>query len=173
MSVKLNIGSRTRTEGWTTFDIDPGPEVDVVGDCNDLSHFQDNSVDTIYASHVLEHLSYQGDVQAALKEWFRVLTPGGAVMISVPDIEMLCRLYLAPTLQREHRFQIMQIMFGGQVNEFDFHAAGLSYELLGYYLTTVGFTQIRRVEKFDLFDDCSLVNVAGVPISLNMTASKP
>ncbi|MGE3474391.1 MAG: methyltransferase domain-containing protein [Rhodospirillaceae bacterium] len=173
MSIKLNIGSRARVEGWKNFDIAPGPEVDFVGDCVDLSQIADGSVDTIYASHVLEHISYQVDLQAALREWFRVLAPGGTVMISVPDLEMLCRLYLSPTLKAEHRFQIMQIMFGGQIDEFDFHAVGLSHELLGYYLTSVGFQDAKRVEQFGLFPDCSLVQVAGVPISLNMTARKP
>jgi predicted SAM-dependent methyltransferase len=173
MSIKLNIGSRAKADGWKNFDILPGPEVDFVGDCVDLSQFADNSVETIYASHVLEHISYQQDLQAALKEWFRVLEPGGTLMISVPDLEMLCRLYLSPTLQAEHRFQIMQIMFGGQVDEYDFHAVGLSYELLSYYLNTAGFAEIKRVENFGLFLDCSLVQVAGVFISLNVTAQKP
>ncbi len=173
MPIKLNIGSRKKAEGWSNFDIDPGPEVDYVGDCVDLSQFADNSIETIYASHVLEHISYQGDLQNALKEWFRVLAPGGTIMISVPDLEMLCRLYLSPTLQAEHRFQVMQIMFGGQIDQFDFHAVGLSHELLGFYLGAAGFTDIRRVEKLGLFSDCSLVAVAGVPISLNMTAQKP
>jgi predicted SAM-dependent methyltransferase len=173
MPIKLNIGSRTKAAGWTTFDIDPGPEVDFVGDCMDLSQFADNSIETIYASHVLEHVSYQKDLQDALNEWFRVLVPGGTVMISVPDLEMLCRLYLSPTLKAEHRFQIMQIMFGGQIDEYDFHSVGLSFELLRYYLMTAGFSEIRKVEKFGLFADCSLVEVAGVLISLNMTAQKP
>lgn len=173
MPIKLNIGSREKAEGWKNFDISPGPDVDFVGDCVDLSQFDSDSIDTIYASHVLEHISYQKDLQVALKEWFRVLVPGGTVMISVPDLEMLCRLYISPTLQPEHRFQIMQIMFGGQIDEFDFHSVGFSYELLGYYLNAAGFADIRRVEKFGLFPDCSLVQVAGVFISLNVTAQKP
>lgn len=173
MPIKLNIGSKIRAEGWTNFDIDPGPDVDVVGDCSDLSHFKDGSVDKIYASHVLEHLSYQGDLVAALKEWCRVLVPGGTVMISVPDLEMLCRLYIAPTMTPEQRFQVMQVMFGGQIDEFDFHSVGLSHELLAYYLAVAGFDQITRVDKFGLFNDCSTVHVAGIPISLNITAQKP
>lgn len=173
MPFKLNIGNRSPAEGWKNFDIDPGPDVDFTGDCTDLSQFADSSIDTIYASHVLEHVSYQLDLQTTLNEWFRVLVPGGTVMISVPDLEMLCRLYLAPNLKAEHRFQIMQIMFGGQINEFDFHAVGLSFELLGFYLMTAGFKDVTRVENFGLFSDCSLVQVAGVPISLNITAQKP
>jgi predicted SAM-dependent methyltransferase len=173
MPIKLNIGTRTKNKGWKNFDIDPGPDVDYVGDCMDLSQLADNSVETIYASHVLEHVSYQKDLQATLKEWFRVLVSGGEVMISVPDLETLCRLFLAPTLTGKQRFQVMQVMFGGQMDEFDFHSVGLSSEWLGGYLQGAGFAQIRRVEKFNLFQDCSIAAIAGVPISLNMTAQKP
>ena len=46
----------------------------------------DASFDRIYCSHALEHL-YQDDVAVALKEFYRVLVPGGAVIIFVPDLE--------------------------------------------------------------------------------------
>ena len=172
MSTKLNIGSRTRVEGWKNFDIEGGVDVDYVGDCVDLSQFADNSIETIYTSHVLQHISYRTELQNALNEWFRVLMPGGTVMISVPDLHMLCSLYISPTLQDEQRFQIMQIMFGMQLDEYSYHSVGLSMDTLSRYMSKAGFQKIRRVEKLGLFPDCSLVQVAGVPISLNVTAHK-
>ena len=51
----------------------------MVGDCRDLSRFEDDSIDEIYASHVLEHLSYRNEIVPALKEWRRVLLPGAVV----------------------------------------------------------------------------------------------
>ena len=92
--MKLNIGARVRAEGWHTLDIVPGPEVDFVGDCRDLEQFAENSVDTIYASHVLEHVRYADELAPTLKRWHAVLKPGGNVMISVPDLRMLCQLFL-------------------------------------------------------------------------------
>ncbi len=177
-AVKLNIGSRKRAsgqdaDGWKTLDIDPGPEVDFVGDCCDLAQFADNSVAALYASHVLEHLSYQGKVQAALAEWFRVLVPGGTAMIAVPDMEMLCRLYLHPGHTAEQRFEIMRVMFGGQLTPFDFHAVGLNLELLSLYLLNAGFQDIARVESFGLFKDFSEAKLGTIPVSLNVTATKP
>lgn len=172
-ALKLNIGSRVKAAGWKTFDIDPGPEVDYVGDCRDLSRFADNSVDTIYASHVLEHVPYQGVLQATLNEWFRALVPGGTVMISVPDLETLCRLFLEPELTYEQRFHIMRVIFGGQIDTFDFHYAGLTFEFLTAYLAAAGFEGIRRVETFDLFQDASLLKVGDRAISLNVIARKP
>jgi len=46
-----------------------------------------------YASHVLEHLSYQG-CRKALDETFRILTPGGLFRAVVPDLELAARRYL-------------------------------------------------------------------------------
>lgn len=170
---KLHIGSRVRADGWKNFDIIPGPDVDYLGDCRDLSQFRDGSIDTIYASHVLEHVSYQGMVQQALQEWFRVLAPGGTLMVSVPDFEGLARYFLEPQHTMEQRFHIMRIIFGGQIDEHDFHAVGFTLEFLTDYLAHAGFSDIRRVEGFGLFKDTSTLMLGGVAASLNVMARKP
>jgi len=172
-ALKLHIGSRERTEGWKTLDAEPGPDVDFVGDCSDLSRFADGSVETIYASHVLEHVPYQTRLLATLKEWHRVLVPGGAVMISVPDLEILCRLFLYPQLDMDKRFFVMRMMFGGQIDRHDFHCVGLTMEFLDNYLRQAGFTDIARIKNFGLFADTSAMMFGGVPISLNVAARKP
>lgn len=45
--------------------------------------FNDESVDAVYASHVLEHIE---DYKSTLKEWFRVIKTGGFMVISVPHM---------------------------------------------------------------------------------------
>lgn len=42
--------------------------------------------DTVYSSHSLEHL-YPHEVPVALREFNRVLRPGGIVVVMVPDLE--------------------------------------------------------------------------------------
>lgn len=171
-AMKLHIGSRTRAEGWTTLDIVPGEGVDIVGDCRDLSRFSDNSIETVYASHVLEHLRL-ADLIPTLKEWHRVLIPDGSVMISVPDMNILCRHFLNPTVTGETKFMVMWMMFGGQLDQYDFHFVGFDFEILGTYLSEAGFDMIFRVPSFALFDDTSAQNFLGVPLSLNVRARKP
>ena len=171
--MKLNIGARTRAEGWHTFDIVPGPEVDFVGDCRELSQITANSVDTSYASHVLEHVRYATELAPTLKRWFLVLKPGGTLMISVPDLRALCQLFLHPKAQIGDRFHIMRMMFGGQMDPHDLHYVGFDFEILGQYLFDAGFREIRKVEDFKLFQDSSILKFAGHPISLNVTAQKP
>ncbi len=170
--MKLHIGSNFAAEGWTTLDINPGPGVDHVGDCRDLGQFADNSCETIYASHVLEHIPYR-EIDAALKEWRRVLKPGGLLMVAVPDLDMLARLYTQPQMSLQDRWFIVQMMFGGQSDPHDIHYVGFHDELLGYYLREAGFVEMRKVENFGLFNDTSGVTYKGLRISLNLTARKP
>lgn len=168
--MRLHIGGKQVMTGWKILNVQPGPGVDFVGDCRDLGQFDDQSVDEIYASHVMEHLSYHLPLKHALSECHRVLKPGGCAKISVPDFEKLCRLYLDPQRTIDERFHLMRMIFGGQVDAYDFHYVGLSYELLSSYLTGAGFSRIDRVEEFSLFEDSSTIRFAGELISLNVIA---
>ena len=168
--LRLHVGGRERKQGWKIVNIQPGPEVDYVGDCVDLGMFVDASVEEIYASHVLEHLGYQFDLTRALAEFHRVLKPGGTAKISVPDFETLCRLFLEPERTKDERFLLMRMAFGGQMDAHDFHYVGLTYEILNEYLARAGFASVKRVPEFGLFEDASTVRVAGTLISLSVIA---
>jgi predicted SAM-dependent methyltransferase len=147
--------------------------VDFVGDCRNLSQFADGSVEQVYASHVYEHLPYSGGVLlSALREVHRVLRPGGIFRVSVPDLEICCRLFLAPQATAQDRFMVMRFIFGGQLDAHDFHQVGLTFEFFGKFLQDVGFGSIQRVEEFKLFEDTSSYRFHGVLISLNVEAIK-
>jgi SAM-dependent methyltransferase len=55
--------------------------------------FGTGSVDCVYSSHVLEHLSFE-DCLVALLEVHRVLRPGGVFRSVLPDLECEVRRYL-------------------------------------------------------------------------------
>lgn len=65
-------------------DIDPAVGPDIVASFTDLGAI--GPFDLIYCSHALEHL-HPGDVAKALREFHRVLTPGGRAVVYVPDLE--------------------------------------------------------------------------------------
>ena len=65
------------------------------------------------------------------------------------------------------------MVFGGQMDEHDFHRAGLTFELMSVLLEMAGFTGAKRVERLGDFNDTSKMTLKGVPISLNLTARKP
>ena len=69
--MKLHIGGQQAHPDWKIFDVEKRPEVDYVGDAGDLSQFDDESIDTIYASHVLEHFyhSLHNEMVFTLAEW--------------------------------------------------------------------------------------------------------
>lgn len=66
---------------YTTADIEDS-EVDFQVDIRGMQ-FEDASFDIVYASHVLEHVD---DDDAALKEIYRILKPGGFAVLPVPVV---------------------------------------------------------------------------------------
>jgi predicted SAM-dependent methyltransferase len=171
--LRLHIGGIEPKAGWKILNPVPGPHVDFHGDTTLLRSFADGSIAEIYASHVLEHISYAMELAPVLQEMLRVLVPGGRLMVSVPDLAVLARMYTSGKLDVDQRFAVMQIIFGGQVDRFDFHKAGFDKELLARFLTTIGFHPVRRVRRFGLFNDTSDQVVFGEAISLNVEAFKP
>jgi len=174
MERRLHIGGREQRPGWEILNILPGPAVDHVGDAVDLGRFPDGCFAEIYASHVLEHFDYRESLLAALREWHRVLAPGGVLHLSVPDIDILAHLLLQRhKLDVNQRFEVMRMIFGGHVDAHDYHLAGLNQDFLAGFLGHAGFERLQRVTRHGLFADTSDMVVAGTPISLNMNACKP
>lgn len=173
MSRRLHIGGTAKSDGWEVLNANPAPYVDHVCNANDLSQFADNTFIAIYASHVVEHLDYSGELKATLQEWNRVLVPGGKAFISVPDLDILAELILEKNkLTVDERFFVMRMMFGGHVDKYDYHAVGLNEDFLATFLNDSGYVNIKRVREFGLFNDTSTMLFKGVAISLNMVAEK-
>jgi predicted SAM-dependent methyltransferase len=166
----LHIGGKLRVPGWTVLDISAGPHVDIVSDCTDLGAIADGSCSVVYCSHVYEHLGYDDALPRALAECHRVLAKGGVALISVPNLENLCKLFLDPSLTVEEQHRIMQVMYGGRTDPYDVHLCGFSDRILDTYLRKAGFRSIFRIGNFGLFPDASVMMFRDVPISLNMVA---
>jgi predicted SAM-dependent methyltransferase len=173
-TIRLHIGGQEPHPDWKIFDIENRPEVDFIGDAASLQRFADNSIEAIYASHVLEHFYYglENELINTLTEWHRVLQPGGRLYISVPDLKTLCWLYLNPNLVTLERHHLMRVMFGGQTNQFDVHKVGFDVEILALYLGEAGFQSYETVSEFNLFKDCSSLRIMDSLISLNAIATK-
>lgn len=54
---------------------------DIKGECTDLSRFASQSHDAVFSSHCLEHIE---DHKKALREWWRVIKPGGHLCLYLP-----------------------------------------------------------------------------------------
>lgn len=146
--------------------------VDYVGDCRDLSFLADASCEEVYASHVVEHLGYDRGVSDALKEFHRVLVPGGRLRLSVPDMDTLCSLFVHPQTDLNEKFHLMRMLFGGRLDAADVHLAGFNFDFLRDFLTRAGFRTIHRVPEFHEFEDTSRARFRGILVSCNIQAFK-
>lgn len=144
--LKLNVGAgSTKIDGYTPVDIRDGVEA------RDLP-YEDGSVDEIYASHVLEHLSWKG-VGEALNHWYKKLKPGGKVKIAVPDFKTI-----ADSVNDENFRYMLAAAMGGQTHEHDFHKSAFTERSLRWWMNHCGFGSIKRFEPFA--DDTSRVAVS-------------
>jgi len=174
MPRKLHIGGWVEAPGWEVLDANPGPNVDHIRNARDLQCFADGTFSEVYASHVVEHFDYKNELVATLKEWQRVMIPGGILYVSVPDLDVLARLFIdREKLSFQDRILVMRMIFGGHVDQNDYHLVGLNEEFLTDLLRAAGFMQMRKVAGFGLFQDTSTMVFKGVPISLNMVCVKP
>jgi len=170
--MKLNIGGETIKEGWKILNIQRKPGVDFVGDISNLDQFKDGSVDEIYASHVIEHVD-QNNIEKTLNGIYRVLGKNGKIYISVPDMDILCKIFMDPNSSLDMKWHAMRMMFGGQTDKYDFHYFGWNFLFLNGYLNKVGFRKIEKVKSLSIFDDdTSEFAPHGYPISLNVIAYK-
>ena len=169
--MKLHIGGEEKKTGWKILNIQKMKDVDFIGDITDLSQFKNNSVDEIYASHVVEHVE-QKKVDQTFIGINRILKKAGKFYVSVPDMDILCKIFVDPNTPIKVKFDTMRIMFGGQQDEFDFHYFGWNFRFMHDLLLKAGFSKIERVKSFSLFNDTSDYAPNGVPISLNIIAQK-
>jgi len=172
---RLCIGGETAAAGWEVLNSVAGSHVDLVSDARRLDPFGDETIDILYAPHVLGRFDYRNELSDVLLEWRRVLKPGGSICLSVPDLEILSRMLIDPeySLSPDERFMVMQMMFGCHADPHDYNQSGFTWEILHDYLFRAGFTGIKRVGSFGFFDDASVMLFKGISISLNIRAEKP
>ena len=169
--MNLHIGGETPKNGWKILNIQSKPFVDYIGCISDLSQFENESFNEVYASHVFEHV-LQKDIQSTLIGINRIIKSGGKFHLSVPDMDKLCMLYLNKELNFDQRWHVMRMIFGGQIDPYDIHYVGWNYDFLSKFLFNSGFNQVQRHDLLGIFNDTSNFAPYGTYISLNLTAIK-
>ena len=169
--MKLHIGGKEKKIGWHILNIQHAENVDFIGDISDLSQFKDETITDIYASHIFEHV-LQENIESTLHGLYRILCQNGKFYISVPDMDILCKTFIDPKAPPQVKFHVIKMIFGGQIDQFDFHYFGWNFMLLNQFLKKTGFKKTQRVKSFSLFNDTSDYAPYGAPISLNVIAYK-
>lgn len=173
--VNLGCGVNTSKE-FVNVDAVPQEKTHFIADIQRLFMFPDNSVDLIYASHVIEHIP-RTHLERTIAEWFRALRPGGVLRFGVPDFDALIEMYKRSGNDTESI--VNQLL--GQDGEYDDHHTIWNKAYAEKLLTRIGFENVREwdpetVEHHDFHDKTNRkfeTKDGSLRISLNLEATKP
>ncbi len=85
--LRLHLGcGREKRAGWVNVDVNPTFGPDLVAPAHALPMLPDGSCAAIEACHLFEHLTLT-EARAALREWRRLLQPGGELALELPNLE--------------------------------------------------------------------------------------
>lgn len=98
--VKLNLGcGNDILEGYINCDL-YNPKAQ--RKCNvELLPFPDEFADEIFASHIIEHFDYY-KAKEVIREWKRVLKPGGKMVVETPDFLESCKKFILFPEDKQH-----------------------------------------------------------------------
>jgi predicted SAM-dependent methyltransferase len=134
----LHLGCADRMlEGFLNIDNDSMNPAVLKGDIMKLENFNDDTVDTIFCAHSLEHLSHR-HVPIALQRWYAIMKQGASLYLAMPDLKLCAQQYINAISEKERnwfRYTIygFQGRMDGPADSTDFvagqcHLSGYSME---------------------------------------------
>lgn len=130
-------------------------------DLTDKIPLNDNSVDIVFSSHFLEHLTKIKGEQF-LKDIYRIMKPGGLVRILVPDLDLAIQKFN----QGEINETLDLFCYTSEEADFSAHKYNYTFGSLKTKLEDIGFNNVVRqshqkgecpdIEYLDVYPDHSL-----------------
>ena len=181
--MKLHLGSGSRyLKGYLHIDIADYEHIDIKSSVDKLNTIDDDTVDEIYASHVLEYYD-RNEVESVLNEWKRVLKKDGVLRIAVPNFETLIEVYQ----ETDEIEKILGPLYGKwnlTDGSFIYHKTVYDKKSLTELLERIGFFDIKLWDWKEVFknnpdyDDHSqayfphMDKENGIHVSLNIQCKK-
>jgi hypothetical protein len=143
--MKLNIGAGgRRIAGYTGVDMVERPGADIVAPANAIP-LADGVASEVLAVHLIEHL-LPWEVAGTLKEWRRLLRPGGRLVLELPDLIKCCQNIISGAfVAGKHPDQLgMWGAFGDprQKDALMLHRWGYTFKSLQPIVAAAGFGDI-------------------------------
>jgi len=126
--------------------------------------FPSNSIDAIFASHVLEHLN-EKQVRRVLGESYRVLKPGGGVRFITPHLGKAIEAYVRGDMAFFDDWPDLRNSIGGRFNNYllcrDQHRLMFDFGFLKELLVGAGFESCCEVSfrESKIFEVCELKEI--------------
>jgi predicted SAM-dependent methyltransferase len=148
----LHLGCGPRyLPGFVNIDANPLRKIDIWLDVRCGLPFANQSVESIYSTHMIEHL-YPDELEELLRECARVLKPAGGLRLVVPSLRSAVFAY------QENRREWFCDSFprhfdsvGGRFSNFVFcdgqHRAAFDFGYLEEVLSKTGFRQVQESEE--------------------------
>ena len=178
--IKINLGCGWRDFGKDWIHIDGGnyPHLD----SKDIFNlpYGDNSIDLIYASHVIEYFDRE-EILDVLNKWKSKLKLGGTLRLAVPNFKEIARLYLTEGYDLS---KFLGPLYGKMEmgDKIIYHKTTYDFTELKSILNKCGFSKVSyydwKTTEHSNFDDHSQAYIPhmdkenGTLISLNIEATK-
>lgn len=134
----------------------------------ELDSIASNTVGLIESHHMIEHLSF-ADCRKAVREWHRVLRPGGLLILTYPDITGICLRWLKNKLlhrlvpRREKMEYTLRMMVGSQEHPGMYHKSAFDREGMHRLLESAAFRIEFSYGRFPRRPTPSLITIARKP----------
>ncbi|MCX6291577.1 MAG: methyltransferase domain-containing protein [Bacteroidetes bacterium] len=149
-------------KGFINIDFFFEPSVDYGADLRYPLRIDDNCIDGIFCEHTMEHLTYAMNDQV-LNDCYRIMKPGAAIRIIVPDVSIFAENYVAKNhawfkkweelmminstdpvrAKRRIATNMQAISF---VTQEYLHVACWDFETMKYYLEKNNFKDIKKTD---------------------------
>ena len=137
--MKLDIGCglnlKKPLDEWTHLDCDEGPHIEYVCDFGDIP-LEDESVSEIWIGDVVEHIPVWRQDEV-MKEWYRILEPGGIIAGNTPNLEYTIRQYLNKEIEVDW---LLQVFYGDRAGPPHQHYILFNKDLLDAFFRKYGFS---------------------------------
>lgn len=165
--MKIHVGCGPNIlEGYENIDLVPQSTKVREGTLINIP-FEDSVADEILAEHIFEHMDFQEEPKG-WQECYRVLKPGGKLIIEVPDFEWMCQIFLKANddfkefyklgavdhyfgngRALDQRWSIVTTMFfGNQNGAGQFHKTGYTDKKIRAIADMVGF-EVQDMKFYD------------------------